>query len=274
MTRGEDAPVASLAAIVLDQEAQRAAAREDRTRSRDAGTVPALECRAIDCSYGKVQVLFGVDLLVRPGEAVALLGSNGAGKSTLLRVISGLLTPDHGVVEMHGESVAGLTAEQRVGRGIVHLIGGAATFGSLTVADNLRAGGYRYARREAKDRVDRAFQLFPMLGERREERARELSGGQQHMLALALALMHDPEVLLIDELSLGLAPTMVQQVVDVVRVLKARQQTMILAEQSLDVALEIADHAVFMEKGQIRFVGTTRELMTRDDLLGAVFLGA
>jgi ABC-type branched-subunit amino acid transport system ATPase component len=234
----------------------------------------AIELSGVDFSYGRVQVLFDVDLRIETGETVALLGSNGAGKSTLLRVVSGLVQPARGDVLHHGAIITHLRAEQRARRGIVQLIGGAASFRPLTVADNLRAGAYRYGRREAADRIGRALELFPVLEERRNTRAGDLSGGQQHMLAFALALMHDPDVLIIDELSLGLAPVVVQQIVDVIRRLREQHLTMLIVEQTVEVALELADRALFMEKGQVRFSGTATELTERPDLLRAAFLGA
>ena len=234
---------------------------------------PLLELQDVDFSYGKVQVLFGIDFSVARGEVVALLGANGAGKSTLLRLISGLQTPERGRVTFAGGDITHLPAEGRVARGIVELIGGGATFPALTVADNLRAGAYRYKRADAQQRMRRAFELFPLLEERKETRAVDLSGGQQHMLALSIALMHDPEILLIDELSLGLAPIVVQQILGVVRDLKSRGITMVLVEQSVDVALDLADRAIFMEKGQVRFSGSSADLAARPELVRAVFLG-
>jgi ABC-type branched-subunit amino acid transport system ATPase component len=234
----------------------------------------ALTLRGVDFSYGPVQILFGIDLTVRPGETIALLGANGAGKSTLLRLVSGLNLPGRGEVRHNGEVITGVPAEERMRRGIVQVTGGAAVFQALTVTENMRAGAYRYKRKEAAQRIERALEVFPMLAERRSTLAGDLSGGQQHMLALALALMHDPQILIIDELSLGLAPIVVQQVIEVVRRLKAEAMTMMIVEQSVDVALDIADRAVFMEKGQIRFIGTADELAQRPDLVRAAFLGA
>src|SRR5207248_7981321 len=155
----------------------------------------ALDVRDVDFSYGRVQVLFGVGLTVFKGETVVLLGANGAGKSTLLRLVSGLATPQHGAVVHNGHEVTRLPAEQRVRRGIVQVTGGAATFPPLTVLENLRAGAYTYGRAESARRIDRALDLFPVLAKCRGARAADLSGGQQHMLALALGLMHDPDVL-------------------------------------------------------------------------------
>lgn len=272
---GRKPEVASLAATVLDEETRRRDAQRqpNAVDGIESDGAAALELRAVDFSYGKVQVLFAVDLTVARGETLALLGSNGAGKSTLLRVVSGLNPPDRGVVSLHGTPITHTTAEERVKLGIVQLIGGLATFPPLTVAENLRAGAFRYSRQDAKERIDRAFDLFPMLGERRRAAAADLSGGQQHMLAIAIALLHDPEILLIDELSLGLAPVVVQQVLDVVRELKTHDMTMILVEQSIDIALGIADRAAVMEKGEIRFAGSSAELAARDDLVHAAFLG-
>jgi len=233
----------------------------------------ALAVRDVDFSYGRVQVLFGVGLPVFKGETVALLGANGAGKSTLLRLVSGLSAPDRGDVLHNGDDVTRLPAEQRVRRGIVQVTGGAATFPPLSVHENLRAGAYMYGRAEAARRIERAFELFPVLAERRTARAADLSGGQQQMLALALGLMHDPEVLVIDELTLGLAPLVVQQMVDVIRDLREQGLTMVIVEHTIEVALELADRAVFMEKGQVRFAGTATEFAERPDLLRVAFLG-
>jgi ABC-type branched-subunit amino acid transport system ATPase component len=231
-----------------------------------------LELRSVGACYGSVQVLFDVGLEVAQGETVAVLGANGAGKSTLLNVVSGLRKCSSGSVVWKGTAISALPAERRSGLGIVQVIGGSGIFPPLSVLDNLRAGAYRYGRREGRRRMDRSFDTFPVLAERRTARAGELSGGQQHLLALAIAMVHDPELLLIDELSLGLAPVMVQQVLDVVRALKAEGLTIVLVEQSADLALEIADRAVFLEKGSIRFVGPCRELAERGDLLRAAFL--
>ena len=248
--------------------------RDERARLADGSvTPPVLQVRNLDFSYGNVQVLFGVDLEVHRGETLALLGTNGAGKSTLLRAISGLGVADRGVVRLNGRTITYTDAELRANLGIVQLSGGRATFGELTVGENLAMACYRYRPDVAAERIDRALARFPMLAERSATRADDLSGGQQQMLALSMALAHDPEVLLIDELSLGLAPAVVEELLHTVEALRDAGQTMIIVEQSLNVALAIADRAVFMEKGEIRFVGSTWELAERDDLARAVFLG-
>ena len=271
---GTPVDVASLVETMLVEETRRTDGAAPAAASSDCAGGGALELRGVDFSYGTVQVLFGIDLAVQSGETIALLGSNGAGKSTLLRVIGGLERPDRGEVLHRGTDITRAAAEQRLRRGIVQVVGGAATFPPLTVNESLRAGAYQYGRHEARRRIDHAIEMFPMLADRRRTRAGDLSGGQQHMLALAVALMHDPDVLIIDELSLGLAPVIVEQVIDVIRTLKAQSMTMIIVEQAVDIALDIADRAVFMEKGDIRFNGTAQELAQRPDLVRAAFLGA
>ena len=236
---------------------------------------PVIQVNNLDFSYGPVQVLFDCSLEVQRGETLALLGTNGAGKSTLLRVISGLGIPDRGVVRLNGVTLTYVTAERRFREGVVQLRGGAGTFKDLTIGQNLRSSllSSRLSKEEEKARIGEVLELFPALDGRLDVLASELSGGQQQMLALAMALMHEPEVLIIDELSLGLAPVVVQELLEVVERLKDRGQTMIIVEQSLNVALAIADRAVFMEKGRVRFEGSAQELAERDDLARAVFLG-
>jgi ABC-type branched-subunit amino acid transport system ATPase component/predicted MFS family arabinose efflux permease len=243
-----------------------------RLAATDAAT-PAIQVRNLDFSYGSVQVLFGIDLDVARGETVALLGTNGAGKSTLLRVISGLGVASRGVVRLDGRTITYCDPELRARIGIVQLMGGNAVFGSLSVEENLRMAGYLYDGADLDRRLAAAFDRFPALGQRPRARAADLSGGQQQMLALAMALLPEPQVLLVDELSLGLAPVVVQELLAVIGQLRDQGQTMIIVEQSLNVALAVADRAIFMEKGQIRFDGPARELAERDDLARAVFLG-
>jgi len=244
----------------------------DRLAAGDEAT-PAIQVRNLDFSYGSVQILFDVSLDVARGETIALLGTNGAGKSTLLRVISGLGVPSRGVVRLHGRTITYCDPEVRAQIGVVQLMGGHAVFGALTVEENLRMAGYLYEGPDLERRTTAALERFPVLAERSSTRAVDLAGGQQQMLALAMALVHEPEVLIIDELSLGLAPNMIQRLLETVQELKEQGLTMILVEQSLNVALAVADRAVFMEKGQIRFDGPAQELAARDDLARAVFLG-
>jgi ABC-type branched-subunit amino acid transport system ATPase component/predicted MFS family arabinose efflux permease len=250
---------------------------EHRRRTSDPDGVPCVQVHDIDFSYGDVQILFDVSFEVRRGETLALLGTNGAGKSTILKVITGLATPERGVVRLNGRTITFSSPEQRAKLGVQMLPGGAGVFRSLSIRDNLVVGAYQYRDdpAEVERRIAKVLALFPELADRGlTVRAGALSGGQQQMLALARVMLHDPEVLIIDELSLGLAPTVVQSLLHTIERLKAAGQTMIIVEQSLNVALAIADRAVFMEKGRLRFEGSARELAERDDLARAVFLGA
>lgn len=249
---------------------------EHERRRGDPGSVPVAQVANIDFSYGDVQILFDVSFEVRKGEVLALLGTNGAGKSTVLKVITGLLTPERGVVRLNGRTITFTSPEQRARLGIEMLPGGAGVFRSMSVRDNLVVGAYRY-RDDPDDverRISRIYEIFPVLAKRDRQRAGDLSGGQQQLLALGRVMLHEPELLVIDELSLGLAPLVVQELLATIEQLKESGQTMIIVEQSLNVAAAVADRAVFMEKGRIRFEGSPRELLERDDLARAVFLGA
>ena len=249
--------------------------QDEQRRTAGDGEVPALQLNNIDFSYGPVQVLFDVAFEVRKGETLALLGTNGAGKSTILRVISGLGIPQRGVVRLGGRTVTYTSPQLRSRLGIQQLPGGKGVFPDMTVHQNLVMGAYIH-RSDGDDvarRITSVLELFPDLERRQDQRAGSMSGGQQQMLALARVLLHEPEVLLIDELSLGLAPTVVHDLLELVERLQERGQTIILVEQSLNVALSIADRAIFLEKGQVRFEGSAQELLERDDMARAVFLG-
>ena len=223
-----------------------------------------------------MQVLHGVGLDVAAGELVALLGPNGAGKSTLLRVVAGLARPSAGSVLLDDDDVTGASAVDLVGRGVVLLQGGKAVFGDLTVAENLDIGAYTLRRERglAQERRRAVLDLFPALAPRLQQRAGSLSGGEQQQLALAKALLLDPGLLLIDELSLGLAPVVVESLLGTVRSINAAGTTIVLVEQSLNVAAGLCDRAVFMEKGEVRFEGRTADLLERSDIARAVFFGA
>ncbi len=233
-----------------------------------------LSCRGIDMAYGPVQILFGVDFDVAPGEIVALLGTNGAGKSTLLKGICGLVKPKRGTVTFKGEDVTSLTADVTTHRGISLMPGGKGVFPTLTVAENLRLAAWLI--RNDPERVEAArlevTELFPILGQRAGQMAGNLSGGEQQMLALGGALTTQPELLMIDELSLGLAPTIVGQLLEVVQEIHRRGTTIVIVEQSVNIALNLAQRAVFMEKGEVRFTGPTAELLERPDILRSVFI--
>src|SRR5215471_1135262 len=248
---------------------------EHRKRNERGAETPVLQVANVDFSYGPVQVLFDVNFEIFRGECVALLGTNGAGKSTILRVISGLEVPERGVVRLDGRNVTYVAPEQRVRLGIVSLPGGNGVFPGLTVGQNLAVSAWlgRSRTSDIHQHIEGVLELFPELEDREKQPARSLSGGQQQMLALARVLIHRPEVLLIDELSLGLAPIVVRRMLQLVDELKARGQTMVIVEQSLNVALEICDRAIFLEKGEIKFEGAASELLARDDLARAVFFG-
>ena len=229
-----------------------------------------LEASSVDFSYGRLQVLFDVSMAVRDGEILALLGTNGAGKSTLLRVLGGLEAPERGSVRFDGQEVTAVPAERRAGMGLVLVPGGKGVFPSLTVMDNLRAGAFTfiYEKQLLRDSLDAVLSQFPALGSRLEQTAGSLSGGEQHMLALAKALLLEPSVLLVDELTSGLAPQVVDELLELLTRLRDRGTTLVLVEQSLNVAAAIADRALFLEKGALRF----EDLLDRPDLARAVFL--
>jgi branched-chain amino acid transport system ATP-binding protein len=252
------------------------AARSEVAHLRRQGKVKLLLGRDIDVHYDNVQVLFGVDFEVDEGEIVALMGTNGAGKSTLLRAISGLVQASGGAVVFDGRDMTHTPPDEIAGRGVSVVPGGQGVFTQLSVADNLRLAAWNHRKRAAATRADteRVLDMFPILRERADEPAGNLSGGQQQMLTLGMAFIGKPRLLMIDELSLGLAPSVVAQLLDVVRSLRDAGTTVILVEQSVNVALTVADRAYFMEKGEVRFEGPTSELLERPDLLRSVFLRA
>jgi ABC-type branched-subunit amino acid transport system ATPase component/ABC-type branched-subunit amino acid transport system permease subunit len=242
------------------------------------GSVPdpsvILSCQKVEVSYGPVQILFGVDLDVHEGEIVALLGTNGAGKSTLLKGASGLVRVGGGSVKLGGQPITGEPAEAIAKMGMALMPGGRGIFPTLSVDENLRLGTWMIRKDHAAVLAakQRVVELFPILGHRANQQAGNLSGGEQQMLSLAMALMVTPRVLMIDELSLGLAPTIVAQLIDVVKLLHAGGTTIIVVEQSVNVALQLAERAVFLEKGEVRFSGRTSDLMDRPDILRSVFI--
>ena len=233
-----------------------------------------LTCKGVEVAYDQVQVLFGVDMEVEPGEIVALLGTNGAGKSTLLKAISGVVEPIGGAMFFDGRDITHADANQTARMGIVQVPGGKAVFPTLTVAEHLRAAGWLY--RDDPAYLEQAnaevLRIFPRLEERIDQMAGNLSGGEQQMLALGMAFIAKPRLLMIDELSLGLAPAIVEQLLGIVRRIRDQGTAIILVEQSINVALTVAERAYFMEKGEVRFSGATAELLERDDIVRSVFL--
>jgi len=239
------------------------------------GGAPLLVCRGVHVAYDKVRVLFGVDMEIRQGEIVALLGTNGAGKSTLLKAISGLVQPIDGSIVFGGRDITHVDPVERARLGIVQVPGGRAVFPTLTVAEHFKAAAWLFAKEDANEvhaRTERVLELFPRLKERWHQMAGNLSGGEQQQLGLGMAFVAKPRLLIIDELSLGLAPAIVEQLLEIVRAIHAEGCPVILVEQSVNVALTIAQRAYFMEKGEIRFEGAAAELLARGDLLRSVFL--
>ena len=233
---------------------------------------PLLSVEAVSVSYGSVQVLFGVDLRVDEGAVVALMGTNGAGKTTLLRAVSGLEPTIEGRIVYAGLDITKTRPTWRVGMGLHQVVETDAVVGPLTVAENLTLFGHGLDRAQRSRRIAEAYELFPRLAERSRQRAATLSGGEKQMLGLAKAIVTPPRLLLIDEFSLGLAPTVIADVLPVVRRIAERGAAVLLVEQSVSVALSVADHAYVMEKGEIGYSGPAEELRARPDLLRAAYL--
>jgi len=236
---------------------------------------PILVCEGVQVAYDKVKVLFGVDLSVARGEIVALLGTNGAGKSTLLKAISGLVSPAGGRITFEGRDISRTSAVTAAKLGIVQVPGGKAVFPTLSVAEHFKAAAWLYSKEppsEIAARTQEVLDLFPRIRERWSQMAGNLSGGEQQQLALGMAFVAKPKLLVIDELSLGLAPTIVEQLLGIVRRIHDTGCSIIIVEQSVNVALTLAHRAYFMEKGEVRFSGRTVDLLERGDILRSVFL--
>jgi ABC-type branched-subunit amino acid transport system ATPase component/predicted MFS family arabinose efflux permease len=251
-----------------------ARAQAEMFKSRQEGSGKLLIVRDLDVGYDGVQVLFGVDFDVNDGEIIALLGTNGAGKSTLLKAISGLVPTIGGTVLFDGRVITNADPVQVAHLGIAQIPGGRAVFPTLTVEDNIRIAGWMFRDDEArlKEATERILDHFPVLQDRWEAKAGDLSGGEQQMLSLAQAFIAQPKLLLIDELTLGLAPTVVEKLLAIVRAIHAQGTTVVLVEQSVNIALKLAQRAIFLEKGEVRFSGETKDLLERPDVLRAVFL--
>ena len=234
---------------------------------------PLLEVCDIDVAYGDAQVLFGVSLHVNEGEMVALLGSNGAGKTTTLRAVSGVRAPRRGEIVFRGEPLSRVPAPQRAELGIALVPEGRELWPQLTVLENLELGAYgRAARPRVKERLERVYALFPRLAERRRQLAGSLSGGEQQMCAIGRALMSGPTLLMLDEPSLGLAPIVVDQVFDALAELHRGGLTVLLVEQNLRKALEIAERGVVIETGRVKTAGPAAQLLL-DPTIRSAYLG-
>ncbi|HOX32450.1 MAG TPA: ABC transporter ATP-binding protein [Spirochaetales bacterium] len=226
-----------------------------------------LAVRELRCAYDAVPVLHGLSLEVREGEIVAVVGSNGAGKSTTMRAVAGLMRPSGGSILFRGEEIAGLAADRVVGRGLAYVPEGRRLFSKLTVRENLELGGYLIRDRlELSRRVEEAFELFPILRERSGQTAETLSGGEQQMCAIARGLVSRPKLVMLDELSLGLQPSMVEKVLETVLEIRRRGVTVLLVEQLVQEALEIADRGYVIQTGRIVHEGSSRELLESDEV--------
>ena len=224
-----------------------------------------LVLRAVTAGYGAFTALWDVGLRVDAGEAVAVVGPNGAGKTTLLRVISGVIPPRAGEIAFEGRSVAGEPAHEIVAHGIAHVPEGRRLFPMLSVLDNLKMGAFLpAARREFAPSLERVFALFPVLAERRHQRAGSLSGGEQQMLALGRALMSRPKLILLDEPSMGLAPVMVLRLFDLIRRVREEGYTILVVEQNVRQVLKLVDRAYLLEVGRIKIEGRAEELGEQD----------
>jgi branched-chain amino acid transport system ATP-binding protein len=228
-----------------------------------------LEVSGVDAGYGRVQVLWDVDLEVGDGEVVALVGSNGAGKTTLLRAVSGMIEPTGGDVRLGGDSLPGRAPEEVVRAGIAHVPEGRRLFAGLTVRENLRVGAYASG---GDADVDRAVELFPRLGERLDQVAGSMSGGEQQMCAIARGLMADPKLIMIDELSLGLAPKLVEQILERLTSVTEAGTSVLLVDQDVDAALEAAARGYVLENGRIIASGESASLL-EDPRIREAYLG-
>lgn len=232
-----------------------------------------LEVSGLHAGYGRVPVLRGIDLSVAPGEILLVLGPNGAGKSTLLRSVGGFIRPSAGRVRLDGEDVTGLPPEEITRRGLRLVLDGHRVFPELSVRDNIRLGAaFRGGRPGFEEMAAPALETFPILRQKLDDPARDLSGGQQQMLALAQAFVAQPRVLLCDEPSLGIAQALIPPILGFLRRWAERGTAVVIVEQQIDAALAVADRAAIMERGEIRLSGTAAALR-RDPAVHAIYLG-
>jgi branched-chain amino acid transport system ATP-binding protein len=232
-----------------------------------------LELRNVCAGYGSFRALFDVSLEVRAGETVAVIGPNGAGKTTLLRVISRLIAPSAGEMTMQGRSLNEVPPHEVIGRGIAHVPENRRLFPRLTVEDNLRMGAFTpLARARFRERLERVYQLFPRMQERRSQPAGTLSGGEQQMCAIGRALMSGPKLLLLDEPSAGLAPVVVQSIFKAVKSMSDEGYTVLIVEQNIRQVLAVARRGYLLETGRIKSSGSSAELLATDEVKQA-YLG-
>ncbi|HEX5992385.1 MAG TPA: ABC transporter ATP-binding protein [Thermomicrobiales bacterium] len=238
-----------------------------------ARTAPMLAVREIDAAYGKVRILNGVSLEVEPGEIVSIIGPNGAGKSTVLKAVMGILKPTRGGVVFDGEEITGLRTDLVVHRGIAYVPQGRIVFKAMSVVENLEMGAYTVKdKAQMRRTMEQVFAIFPRLGERRNQKAGTMSGGEQQMLAMGRALMVEPRLVLMDEPSLGLAPQFVEMVFNKLQELKASGMTLLLVEQNAVKSLSISDRGYVLELGRNRFTGSGADLLA-DERVRRLYLG-
>jgi branched-chain amino acid transport system ATP-binding protein len=232
-----------------------------------------LEVQEVSSGYGEVQILWGASLKLERGRLTALVGSNGAGKTTLLRTVVGLIKPSQGSVIFDGRDVTRVSPHSKAAQGIVLVPEGRQLFPSMTVYENLEMGAFsKRARSNFQKNLDRVYEMLPRLKERADQRAGTLSGGEQQMLAVARGLMAEPEILMFDELSLGLAPFLVLNLFEVLQLLKEEGLTMLLVEQNVQMALAVSEYAYVLSEGRIELQGPSREL-ARNKQVRAAYLG-
>ncbi|MEV6328123.1 ABC transporter ATP-binding protein [Streptomyces sp. NPDC051909] len=226
-----------------------------------------LEVEDLRVAYGKIEAVKGISFSVEEGQVVALIGTNGAGKTTTLRTLSGLLKPTAGKITFDGQPLNGVPAHKVVSLGLAHSPEGRHIFPRLTIAENLQLGAFLRKDKDGIEKdVQKAYDLFPILGERRKQAAGTLSGGEQQMLAMGRALMSQPKLLMLDEPSMGLSPIMMQKIMETIATLKSEGMTILLIEQNAQAALSLADQAYVLEVGNIKLSGTGQELLVNDDV--------
>jgi branched-chain amino acid transport system ATP-binding protein len=236
--------------------------------------MPLLAVTDLSVRYGQIEALHGVSLEVYPGEVVALIGSNGAGKSTTLRAVSGMIPVTAGSVWFDGRDITNMRGDQIVRRGLAHIPEGRQIFGDQSVFDNLLLGGFSLDHRESRGLADTEIRRFPVLYERRKQRAGTLSGGEQQMLAIARGLMSRPKMLLMDEPSMGLAPLLVRQVAQTILDLNAQGVTVLLVEQLASMALAVADRAYVIQNGVVRLEGPSQDVARNPEVVRLYLGGA
>ena len=232
-----------------------------------------LQIKDLYVSYGMMEVLHGISIDVKPQELVSVIGPNGAGKSTLIKTIMGIVKPVSGQILYNGQDITRLPAHKRASLGIGYVPEGRRVFGKLTVEENLRMGAYELKdNNHIRENMEKVYEIFPRLGERKDQLASTMSGGEQQMLAISRALMLDPKMLLIDAVSMGLMPIMVNTCFDVIQKLNKQGITILVVEQNANKALKVADRGYVLETGNI-IISDTAENMRKDDTVQKAYLG-